>query len=119
MIDIALDPTTGDILLVDHSAQLVQDIDQVAQNLAIRLRFILGEWYLNILAGVPYYEYFFVKSPNQIQVESFLKEAIVDTPGILQITSFSSAYDNAHRRFSVNFSAQTESGNLTLNLELP
>lgn len=119
MIDMALDPKTGDLLLVEASAVLVRDVDQIAQNLAIRLRFIQGEWYLNILAGVPYYQYFFVKEPNQIQVESFLKDEIVNTRGVEEITAFTSDYDAKKRTFGVQFSAKTISGEIQIDQELP
>ena len=119
MKDMALDPKTGDLLLIENSASLVDDIDQIAQNLAIRLRFIQGEWYLNIFAGIPYYEYFFVKEPNQIQVESFLKEAIANTRGVEEITSFTSDYDGRTRTFSVSFSCKTIAGQIEINQELP
>ena len=119
MKDIALDPKTGDILLVERSAVLVDDVDQVAQNLAIRLRFIQGEWYLNILAGVPYYQYFFVKDPNQIQVESFLKDEIANTNQVTEITKFESEYDAAKRTFRVIFSCIALSQEIEIDQELP
>lgn len=114
MKDMSLDPKTGDLLLVERSALLVDDVDQIAQNLAIRLRFIQGEWYLNVFAGIPYYEYFFIKDPNQIQVESFLKEAIANTLGVQEITDFSSAYDGQTRTFTVNFTCKTINGDITI-----
>jgi hypothetical protein len=119
MIDLGLDPSTGDLLIVDFDATLVYGIDQIAQNLAIRLRFFLGEWFLNILAGVPYYQYFFIKDPNQIQVETFLKDEISNTEGVLEITSFSSDFNGYNRTFTVDFGCKTISGNMELNLELP
>ena len=119
MIDVALDPSTGDLLLVNAGAVLVTDVDQIAQNLAIRLRFIQGEWYLNILAGVPYYQFFFIKNPNQMQVESFLKDEIVNTRGVEEITAFSSTYDGLKRTFGVSFSCKTISGEIQIDQELP
>lgn len=119
MKDVALDPKTGDILLVEHSAVLVDDVDQVAQNLAIRLRFIRGEWYLNILAGVPYYQYFFIKDPNQIQVESFLMDEIANTPEVREITKFESDYDAANRKFNVVFSCIALNQEIEIDQELP
>jgi len=118
MNDIALDPMTGDLLIVDLGASLVTDIDQIAQNLAIRLKFFLGEWYLNILVGLPFYQYFFIKDPNQIQVETFLMDEIANTSGVDQITSFSTSYDARNRLFDVSFACMTISGNLELNLEI-
>ena len=118
MIDIALDPLTNDILLVEDSAQLVSGVDQIAQNLAIRLRFIRGEWYLNTLAGIPYYQYFFIKEPNQIQVETFLKDEIVGTNGVLEITSFESNYSASNRKYNVTFGCKTVDGTVQITQEL-
>jgi len=118
MIDLALDPTTGDLLIENFDAQLVRGIDQIAQNLTIRLRFILGEWYLNILAGLPYYQYIFIKDPNQIQVETFITEEIANTNGVQEITEFSSDFDGISRRFSVNFSCITVDGDLNVEINL-
>jgi hypothetical protein len=114
MIDMALDPQTGDLSIESFDIALVDGIDQIAQNLSIRLRFMRGEWYLDIAAGLPYYQYFFIKNPNQLQVETFIKNEIVNTTGINQILNFSSAYDDQRRQFSVNFTCQTDNGNLEI-----
>lgn len=118
MKDLALDPSTGDLIIVDFDAVLLDGVDQISQNLAIRLRFILGEWYLNILAGLPYYEYFFIKEPNQIQIETFLMDEISNTRGVQEITSFSSNFDGQLRKFTVNFACKTIDGNLEMEQEL-
>ncbi len=119
MIDIALDPKTGDLVFKDFDLALVGGVDQIAQNLAIRLRFIQGEWFLNVLAGIPYYQYFFIKNPNQIQVESFLKDEISNTEGVVEITSFSSDFDGIKRLFTVDFGCKTIDGNLEMEQILP
>lgn len=118
MKDIALDPTTGDLLLENFDLQLVDGRDQIAQNLAIRLRFILGEWFLDTTAGVPYYDDFFIKAPNQIRIESVLKEEILDTRGVDQILSFTSTFNAQRRIYSVTFSVSTIRGEITLTQEL-
>lgn len=110
MLDIALDQLTNDLVFKDFDFQLVEETNQIMQNLAIRLRFVLGEWFLNVTEGVPYYEYFFVKAPNQIQIESILKDEIVNTRGIVELTSFSSEFDTRKRIFTVRFSARSISG---------
>ena len=119
MIDIALDPKTGDLVFKDFDFSLIGGVDQIAQNLAIRLRFMRGEWFLNTLAGIPYYQYFFIKNPNQIQVESFLKDEIANTNGVIEITSFNSNFDGASRQYSVNFGCRTVNGNLEMEQILP
>lgn len=119
MIDLALDPKTNDLLIIDLGATLVSNVDQVAQNLAIRLRFLQGEWFLNILAGIPYYQYFFIKNPNQIQIETFLKDEINGTNGVQEITSFSSDFNGNTRTFTVNFSCQALDETILIQLDLP
>lgn len=119
MIDFALDPKTGDLLIENFDFALVSDVDQIAQNLAIRLRFFNGEWFLNILEGIPYYQYFFIKNPNQIQVESFLKDEILNTPGVTELTAFSSDFDGSKRKFTVEFACKAEDSIIDLTLEVP
>lgn len=119
MIDLALNTMTGDLEVVDFDIPLVNDINQIAQNLAIRLRFFLGEWYLDITAGIPYYQYFFIKAPNQIQIESFLKEEISTTRGITEITAFSSSFGTSERSYNVIFSVIALNDTLQLEMEIP
>ena len=119
MIDLALDPTTGDLLITDFDLSIVTGVNQVAQNLAIRLRFFLAEWYLDLTAGVPYYQYFLVKAPNQIQIESFLKEEIANTRGVSEITEFSSSFNPDVRSYNVNFSVIALNDTLQIQMEIP
>lgn len=119
MIDLALDPSTGDLEIFDFDLGLVYRVDQIAQNLAIRLRFMQGEWFLNTLAGIPYYQYFFIKNPNQIQVETFLKNEITNTRGVVQLTSFTSDFNSITRLFSVAFGCQAIDENIQLEMVLP
>ena len=119
MIDFALDPKTGDLIFDNFDFAFVSGVDQTAQNLAIRLRFFSGEWFLNILAGLPYYQYFFIKNPNQIQVETFLKDEISNTREVIEITSFSSDFNGETRKFTVNFGCKVVDSTLEMELDLP
>ena len=110
MIDIALDPISNDLVFEDFDFALLDDTRQIMQNLAVRLRFFLAEWYLDITQGLPYYQVFFTKAPNLIQVESILKNEILTTRGIVELISFVADFDAKKRIFSVNFSARSISG---------
>lgn len=119
MIDIALDPITNDLVFEEFDFDLLDDTRQIMQNLAIRLRFFLGEWFLDITQGLPYYQVFFTKAPNLIQIESILKNEILTTRGILELISFSAEFNSKKRIFSVKFSARSISGEeLQKELEL-
>lgn len=110
MIDFELDKETNDLVFIRNDFSLVEATNQIMQHLAIRLRFFLGEWYLDTNLGVPFYQLIFVKSANQIQIESVLKQEIVQTFGVERLVSFESAYDESNRKYSVRFSAISLSG---------
>ena len=119
MKDLTLDPFNHDLLITNFDLSTVDDVDQITQNLGIRLRFFLGEWFLNIGVGVPYYQSILVKSPNQINVESALKSEIINTVGISEILSFASQYDNRTRQFSLQFSALSDAGPIIIEQSFP
>ena len=47
--------STGDIDLTNGAFSLVSGIDAIRQNIQIRCQFILGEWFLNRLEGIPFF----------------------------------------------------------------
>lgn len=118
MLDLAIN-NDGDLEVKNYDLQVVDSLDQTIQELIIRLRFFLGEWFLDIEAGIPYYQDFFVKAPNQIRIESILKNEILDTPGILELTSFKTEFDDPIRQYSVEFGATADEGNFELEVTLP
>lgn len=119
MKDLALDPVTHDLLITNFDLSTVDNKEQVTQNLGIRLRFFLGEWFLDVSAGMPYYQSIFQKNPNQINVESVIKSEIINTVGIREILTFASQYNNSNRQFSVQFTALTDEGSVTIEQSFP
>lgn len=109
----------GDLMIRNYDLSLVEGIDQITQNLAIRLRFFLNDWFLDVTAGIPYYEDIFIKAPNRIRIESVLKDEIVSTDGINEIISFSSEFNSNLRKFSVSFTAETDEGTIDLEVNIP
>jgi len=117
-IDLGLSTSTGDLVVNNFDLTLVDSTDQIAQNLAIRLRFFLAEWFLDIESGIPYYQDILIKAPNQFRVESVIKEEIINTDGIVEILSFSTNFNERDRKFTVSFSCDSVSGVINLELEL-
>lgn len=118
MIDLQLNNEV-DLLVSNFDLHLIDGVDEITQHLAIRLRFFTNDWFLDITAGIPYYEDFFIKNPNRIRIESILKDEILETRGISEITSFSSDFTAQSRRFSVVFSALADQTPINIELELP
>lgn len=105
-MDLALDPVTGDLML---PVQLVYGASYTRQAVQIRLRFFLGEWFLDQSAGIPYYEQIFIKQQNaKAKIDAIFKAAIVGTPTIQSLQSFTSQLVN--REYSAAWSAISDFG---------
>jgi hypothetical protein len=110
--DIEIDEATGDLVLVDG-------VDAIAQDCDVRLKFFLGEWYLDTRLGVPYYQQILGQKPRLTAVKGIFRKAILSTPGIrsflepLEIT-----FDGPTRTLGVSFRADTVEGSFEYNKEL-
>lgn len=103
-MDLAQDTTSGDIYLVSGDLAVTLDqVDAIVQLVQQRLLFFQGEHFLDQLAGVPYMQSILgQKTPNPLLVDSALKLAILDTPGVSELLSFSAVIDNATRELQVS-----------------
>ena len=106
--------TRNDILVRDNQNKLKDaylndsNQDYYEQKVFIELRFFLGEWFLDIDKGVPYYENIFIKNPTFSQVESIFKTTILDTTGIESLLTFEYSYEALTREYGLKFRAKTE-----------
>lgn len=97
-----LDVSTGDL-------RLVTGADAVEQHLKIRLRFFLGEWKLNPLEGIPYYDKVLVKNPDVGVIEVLFRRVILTTPGVVSLDDLELTL-SAERVLSVDFTATLDTG---------
>lgn len=107
--------TEGDMDVSAGDLVLIAGMDAIRQHLTIRLGFFLGEWFLNTLLGVPYYEQVFIKIPNTNAVRAIFREVIEETPGVIQCNDLVLDYDGATRALSVSFSAQVTGSDTPLD----
>jgi len=103
----------NDLILQNGSFLTVVDAAQVVQHVRTRLLFYTNEWFLDIQAGVPYFDRIFVKPADLADIESILKAQILQTPGVEILTEFSMEYNETTRALDVAFSALTEFGDIT------
>ena len=110
MIGRALD-SSNDLIIQAGRLVTVADGAEVVQHVRSRLLFYLGEWFLDIDAGVPYFQEIFTKPANLANIESIFKSKILRTPGVKRLTDFSMTYEGgSSRTLSVSFSAETTFG---------
>lgn len=111
--DIAMDMSTGDLVLQNSDLLLIDNVERVAQQITITLRFWRGEWFLATADGVPYLEYILVKNPNANHIRQILIDKIMSVDGVQQVTDMDLNFDTHNRRLSVSYAAQTTYGLVT------
>jgi len=100
MSDLQLD-TDDDVLLEGGDFVLIAGNDAVAQHAAMRIRMIKGEWFEDTRIGVDYFGTIFVRPYNEQVVNAYLKQALLSTPGVDSLVSFSSSSDTTTRALTV------------------
>lgn len=108
----------GDLDIVNGDLRLTQGSDAIRQHILQRLRTFLGEWFLDISVGVPYYQSILVKNPNFAIVEPLLKDTILTTPGVIELLSFELDYISETRKLFLRFNARTANETLVFAEEL-
>jgi hypothetical protein len=95
--------------------------DYTRQRLAARIKFFLGEWFLDSRKGVPYLKHVLVKNPDLNVVRQVFRRTILGTPGVLGIVEdkIDLAYDPTARSCAVGFSAIVEGGVIKVALNDP
>jgi hypothetical protein len=113
---------TGDLAIENNRFVLTDnDSDQeIRQRLLQRLRFFLGEWFLDRNEGVPWFQAIFVKETPPAIIDAILKERIIATNGVVSLERFDPLdLDIEQRLLFVSFDVLTINGTiLSINGEL-
>lgn len=105
-VDIAIDPATGDI---GDSPELTRGDAATLQRVFQRLRFFLGEWFLDTRLGVPWFQQI-LASRNQNLARYVLEKVVRDTPGIKDVSMQIVDWDRSTRVLELSFTATLISG---------
>jgi hypothetical protein len=137
MVDIALDlnptdialPTYKDLLVVNNDLSLTSDAypegtaplatNPVLQDILQRIRFFLGEWFLDNTQGIPYFQQILVKNPDQSKIDAIFQNVILGTPGVTQLSSYSFNVNTGARILTVTFSCLTTTGVVSYSGTVP
>ncbi len=117
-LDLALDPQTHDLPAGSYGFGLANGLDRVAQQVRIRLKFFLGEWFLDTSRGIPYFEQVLKKTPDLHLITSLFKTEILTTPDVSALLSFDTEYKPLARSFRVAFRAETRFGELKFDEDI-
>lgn len=105
MIDIKLDDS-HDIVFDQYDLALVTGQEALRQRIKQRLLLFRGEWFLDIDAGVPYFEDVFIKQPRRNILESAFKREILADPEVTRLSAFDLGFVD-ERTLTLNFTVQT------------
>lgn len=102
------------MLNMGGSSVIVEGIEQVRQRIAARLKFFVGEWFLDLRQGVPYYRDVLVKNPNLPLIRSLFRRVILGTPGVLSVAKLDVEVDQASRTGQITFEAVCDGGTIVV-----
>ena len=110
----------GDAIFVNDPlspAGITQEsAEVVAQRLSIRLKTFLGEWFLDVGYGVPYYQQILAKKTTKVAVDRIFQQQILSERGVRELVSFSSTFQN--RRYEMSFVVRVLDGSLTETISI-
>ena len=110
MSDIKMNVEGSDLEIINGDLALTSGYDGVRQHLQQNLRAFKGEWFLDLDNGVPYFEDILKKNPNPVVLDGVLKDAILSTPGVIELLSFDLNYINSTRKLTLDFSVNSTDG---------
>ncbi|MCC8385329.1 hypothetical protein GPY51_22030 [Photorhabdus laumondii subsp. laumondii] len=90
--------TDGDI--VTHGTQFATSKEATKQAIIRRLRLFLGEYFLNVTEGTPWFQSILGKTSLDIAAAS-VKERIITAPGVLGLTKFEFKTDMQTRKITI------------------
>lgn len=82
--------------------------NSVCQKIKIRLKWFFSEWRWDEGAGLPYFEYLFVKNPDMDLIRGLIREQIFNVDEVTEVREISIDVDREARRAKIAFVAETD-----------
>ncbi len=117
--DLKIDTETWDIILDDSNDwELVEDADEVAQRVAVALKWHRGEWLFNTDLGLPYRDQIMVKNPQLDQIRGIMRTLITGIEDVEALTQLELDYSPTERKLRVSGTISTIYGPATFGAAL-
>lgn len=109
---------THDMNLAGPDINFAEEIDIVKQRLAIRLQFLLEEWFLDNTAGLPYTQFILEQGSSIEAVYEYFRKEIKDTEGVKNITELNLIFDPVNKGLRVDFSVNDNNSTGTVEVTI-
>jgi hypothetical protein len=106
-----------DLFVGPDGPEMISGIDGVAQLALIAVRLFQEEWFLNLDAGVPWYQEILGQKFDEQLTRLRLSEVVLRVPGVIRIISLEIDFDGSSRQMDVTMKLKTEFGD-TQELEV-
>ena len=101
-----------DLVINNGTFKLLNDEARVAgQSIEISLKTYLGEWFLNLEVGIPYFQSILKKGVDKSLPDSLFRRAILNSYNIEKIIEFQSSLEEGKYKIN-NFKALSLSGEI-------
>lgn len=108
----------GDLAIEMADFALAYDEVGIRQMIEAFLSFFLGEWFLDLTIGMPYFQRILIKNPSLIEVREHYRETLASVPGVKEILQLGVEYiDRAARKAGVNWIVNTDVGEIPSDAE--
>jgi hypothetical protein len=110
-------------LVITSDLQWTYGIDAVVQSCRIALQMFQGEWFLDLDAGIPYWDQILGQKPDiaiAVARDEFRRE-LLSVSGVLEVVRLEVTFDGPSRALTVTWQVRTALGETpidTLDLEV-
>lgn len=110
MRNLYLDSSTYDIVIGnDYNLRFTSTLTEyISQKIENALSTFLGEWFLDVDLGIPFYERILKKRADIDDVNNIFLVAITDIPEVEEVIEFNTTFDQANRTYTVTFKVRAE-----------
>jgi len=91
-----------DLAIENNQLVLFEGIDEITQLVCQRLKTFYGEWFLDTSIGIPYFQVILEKNPNPSTIEAIFVKEIIETDGIIELTSIVLDIDDSLRHLAID-----------------
>lgn len=103
-------PVPGDLHLLNGQIHFWDGDEARYQKTVCLLRFVKGEWFLNVEEGIPYFTQIFLKNPDSKVVLGIMRKALLASPGAVAVPLLTLEVDAGARTGRIRFELQFDDG---------
>ena len=101
MIDLKVD-LNNELVFANGELSSVSGIEAIQQGLRLKLHHFKGEYFLDKFFGLDFWFVISNKKVSKESVDAHIKKQILDYPGVVGITGYTSSLNKSTRHFEVN-----------------